>query len=270
MPENRILQALTVEEFAALRPRLTAVDLKQHETLYEAGGAIEHVYFPLSGLMSLLNVSDGRDAIEVGIVSAEGVVGGLVLLDERRSACQVAVQIPGKALRLSTAHFLDACSAIPRLRHLVNLHFQILLFQAQQNATCHALHTVEARLCRWLLYAQDVTKSGVLELTQEFLSNVLGAQRTSISMMAHMLQHAGFIQYSRGRIKIVDKLGLEEAACECHSLVKEAIDARFPEYTNCTSSLLEGRDPISCLVVSAPTHRSVPPAWRAVDDIADP
>jgi CRP-like cAMP-binding protein len=229
MSENRILQALTVEEFAALRPRLTVVDLKQHEILHEADAPIEHVYFPLSGLMSLLNVSESDDAIEVGIVSAGGVVGGLVLLDAHRATCQVTVQIPGKALRLSTAHFLDACAAIPRLRHLVNLHFQILLLQAQQNATCHALHTVEARLCRWLLYAQDVTKSGVLELTQEFLSNVLGAQRTSVSMMAHMLQHAGFIRYSRGHIRIIDKLGLEEASCECYSLVKDAIDARLPE-----------------------------------------
>ena len=231
MPENRILQALTVKEFAALRPRLTVCDLKQHETLYEAGGPIEHVYFPLSGLVSLLNVSESGDAIEAGIVSSEGVAGGLVLLDEQRSTCQVTVQISGTALRLSTAHFLEACSAIPRLKHLVNLHIQILLFQAQQNGSCHALHTVEARLCRWLLHAHEVTKSDMLDLTQEFLSHMLGAQRTSVSIIAHMLQRAGFIRYRRGRITIIDKLGLEEASCECYSLIKDAIDTRLPEST---------------------------------------
>jgi len=229
MPENRILQALTAEEFAALRPRLTVFDLKQFETLYEAGGPIEHVYFPLSGLVSLLSVSETGEAIEVGIVSSEGAVGGLVLLEQQQSICQVTVQIPGKALRLSTTQFLEACAAIPRLKHLINLHIQILLFQAQQNGTCHALHTVEARLCRWLLHAQEVTKSDVLELTQEFLSHMLGAQRTSVSIIAHTLQHAGFIQYRRGRIKIIDTLGLEQASCECYSLIKEAIDTRLPE-----------------------------------------
>jgi len=231
MPENRILQGLTVEEFAALRPRLTVFDLKQHEILYEAGGPIEHVYFPTSGLISLLNVSESGDAIEAGIISSEGVAGGLVLLEEERSPCQVTVQISGKALRLSTPHFLEACAAIPRLRHFVNLHIQILLFQAQQNGSCHALHTVEARLCRWLLHAQEVTQSDMLDLTQEFLSHMLGAQRTSVSIIAHMLQHAGFIRYRRGRIRIIDKLGLEEASCECYSLIKHAINARLPERT---------------------------------------
>jgi CRP-like cAMP-binding protein len=229
MPENRILQALGADDLARLAPRLVAVELKQHDVLYEMGGAMPHVYFMQQGLVSLVNISESGEAIETGIVSMEGVVGGVTVLGAERSTAQTAVQISGRALRLTTASFLEACSAIPHLKRLVNLHIQTLLFQAQQNAACHALHTVEGRLCRWMLQAHDVTKSNVLDLTQEFLSHMLGAQRTSVSMIAHSLQQAGFIRYRRGRIEIVDKLGLEDAACECYSLIKQEIDGRLPD-----------------------------------------
>lgn len=231
MPENRILQALTPDELARLRPRLVPVELKQHEVLYETGAPLEHVYFPQRGLVSVLNIGESGEAIETGIVSNEGVVGGLALIDARRSNAHVTVQIPGQALRLPVAGFIEACNAVPHLRRLVNAHIQFLLFQAQQNTACHALHTVEGRLCRWLLQAQDVTHSDILDLTQEFLSHMLGVQRTSVSMIAHTLQHAGFIRYRRGRIEVIDRLGLEEASCECYSLIKQEADRRLPAKT---------------------------------------
>jgi CRP-like cAMP-binding protein len=228
MVENRILQSLTPDDFAWLRSRLVPVELKQHEVLYEQGAPIEHVYFPEAGLVSLLAINETGDAIETAIVSTEGIVGDVALLEAERSTSQVVVQIRGRALKLPTASFLEACDAIPHLKRLASLHTGLLLFQAQQNAVCHALHTVEGRLCRWMLQAQDVTKSNVLELTQEFLSHMLAAQRTSVSMIAHTLQQAGFIRYRRGRIEIVDRLGLEAASCECYSVIKQEIDARLP------------------------------------------
>jgi CRP-like cAMP-binding protein len=234
MPENRILRLLTADEFARLRPRLMSAELKQHEVLYETDARMEHVYFPEKGLVSLLNVSESGEAVETGIIGTEGVVGGLALLGADRSTCQVTVQIAGRALKLSTASFLEACAATPHLKQLVHRHIQTLLFQAQQNATCHALHGVEGRLCRWMLQAQDITGSDTLELTQEFLSNMLGAQRTSVSMIAHALQQAGFIRYRRGRIEIVDKIGLEAASCECYSLIKHEIDKHLPPPSEAT------------------------------------
>ncbi|MPZ38622.1 MAG: helix-turn-helix domain-containing protein [Rhizobiales bacterium] len=229
MLENRILRALAPGELARLRPRLVPVELRQHEILYAMGAPMTHVYFPQSGLVSLLNINEAGDAIEAGIVSAEGVVGGVTLLDADRSISQVVVQISGRALKLPTPSFLESCKAIPRLKRLVNRHIQVLLFQAQQNAACHALHTVEGRLCRRMLQAQDITQSSVLALTQELLSYMLGAQRTSVSTIARTLQDAGFIRYRRGRIEILDKRGLEAAACECYSLVKQEIDAHLPQ-----------------------------------------
>jgi CRP-like cAMP-binding protein len=229
MPENRILHRLRPDEFSTLLPRLTPIVLRQNDVLYGAGARIGQVYFPLRGLISLLKISENGDAIETGSIGAEGLVGGLTLLNVDRSTSHTVVQISGRALKLSTESFLEACAAIPNLRCLVQLHIHTLLYQAHQNAACHALHTVESRLCRWLLQAQDMTKSDVLDLTQEFLSNMLGAQRTSISMIAHALQQAGFIRYRRGRIEIVDRLGLETAACDCYSLIKNEIDTHLPQ-----------------------------------------
>lgn len=229
MPKNRILRSLSSDELARLQPHLAVVDLGLSDVLHEAGAPIESVYLPESGLVSLLHVSESGDAIETGVVGTEGIVGGLTLLDARRSISQATVQISGRAYKLSTPSFLQACAAIPRLKGLTHQHLQILLFQAQQNAACHALHTVEGRLCRWMLLAQDATKSDVLDLTQEFLSQMLGAQRTSVSMIAHNLQQAGIIRYRRGRIEVIDKIGLEAAACECYSLIKHEIDSTLPE-----------------------------------------
>jgi CRP-like cAMP-binding protein len=229
MLDNRILQALSPDDFARLRSRLVPVELRQHEVLYEPGAPIQHVYFPDGGLISLLNINESGSAIETGIISAEGLVGGVALLGAERSTVQVTVQIPARAVKMPVTTFVEACEVIPQLKRLVHRHLHILLYQAQQNAACHALHTIEGRLCRWMLQAQDVTGANVLELTQEFLSHVLGAQRTSVSMIAHTLQNAGLIRYRRGRIEILDKLGLEAASCECYSLIKHEIAHRLPQ-----------------------------------------
>lgn len=263
MPENRILQLLAPNELARLRARLVPTELKQHEVLYENGAPMEHIYFPEKGLVSLLSVSESGSAVETGIVGAEGVLGGMSLLGADRSTCQATVQIAGRALKLSTANFLEACAAIPHLKHLVHLHIQALLFQAQQNVACHALHIIEGRLCRWILQAQDATKSDVLDLTQESLSNILGAQRTSVSMIAHTLQQAGFIRYRRGRIEIVDKIGLEAASCECYSLIKHELDKRLPRPRAVTS----GR--VSQAGSAEPAGHRSPPVVRAVGGSAD-
>jgi CRP-like cAMP-binding protein len=191
----------------------------QHRVLYEIDAPIDHVYFVEAGMVSFLTLSSTGDAIETGIVGNEGVVGSALCIDSGQSLSQVTVQIPGSAQRMAGGEFVRAYRNMPALQRLVNKHIGVMLFQAQQNGACHALHAVDGRLCRWLLQAHDVLQSDLIDLTQEFLSHMLGVQRTSVSVSAHGLQAAGLIRYSRGKIEIVNRAGLEESACECYAAV---------------------------------------------------
>jgi CRP-like cAMP-binding protein len=224
IPSNLILQGLPPDELARFLPRLTPVALEQHDVVQPVGAPIEHAFFVEAGLVSLLVVGRDGDAIETGVVGSEGVVGGVVVLNSSQSPLQATVQIAGRGLRAPIRTFLDMYRSSAAMRGLVHKHLGVLLLQAQQNAACHALHSVEARLCRWLLQAQDIVDSDVLDLTQEFLSHMLGVQRTSVSMIAHSLQNAGLIRYSRGKIHVLDRPGLERTSCECYRLIREQIE----------------------------------------------
>jgi CRP-like cAMP-binding protein len=226
--ENRLLQSLEPADLAALQPQLKPVELRRGEVLLQPRATIEHVYFPLSGMVSLLAVMQSGEAIETAIVGCEGVVGGSVANGNGRSFGQATVQIPGKALKIASKPFADACQKSAKLRVLANRFHDLTMMQAQQSAACHALHSVEARLCRWLLQSRDMTGSNVVELTQEFLSHMLGVQRTSVSLSAHALQEAGLIEYARGRITIRDRAGVEECACECYAAIRSETDQAIP------------------------------------------
>jgi hypothetical protein len=154
----------------------------------------------------------------------DGVIGGSIGTAGQDSFAQAVVQVDGSAWRIGSTEFLVAFNASARLQTLVNRYQSVLMAQAQQSAACHAVHTVEARLCRWLLQSQDATGSDTLSLTQEFLSHMLGVQRNSVSLCANTLQHAGFIKYSRGKIDILNRGGLEEATCECYQVIRERLD----------------------------------------------
>jgi CRP-like cAMP-binding protein len=225
---NRLLQSLEPADLAALQSHLKPIELRRGDVLHQPRAAIEHVYFPLSGMVSLLAVMQSGEAIETAIVGREGLVGGSVANGNGYSFGQATVQIAGKALRIASRPFTEACGKSGKLRALAN-HFQdVIMMQAQQNAACHALHTVDARLCRWLLQSQDATESNLVELTQEVLSHMLGVQRTSVTIAAHALQEAGLIKYSRGRITILDRAGIEECACECYAVLRSEIDRALP------------------------------------------
>jgi CRP-like cAMP-binding protein len=219
--ENLLLRALPRDDLAQLAPRLSPVALRQHDLIYATGAPIEHVYFIDSGMVSFLTLSSVGDAIETGIVGSEGMVGSSLCIDSGHSLSQVTVQISGSGQRMGGREFVRAYHDMPKLRLMVNKHIGSMLFQAQQNAACHALHAIDGRLCRWLLQAHDVLKTEVVELTQEYLSHMLGVQRSSVSVSAHGLQTAGLIRYSRGKIHILDRPGLEESACECYAAVAD-------------------------------------------------
>ncbi len=198
------------------------------EFLHPVGLPIAQVYFPETGMVSMLTVMKSGEQIETAIIGSEGVVGGWVAIDGGNANTQSTVQIEGSAWQISTAKFLEMYKVSDAFRSAINGYQGVILFQAQQSAACHAIHSVEARLCRWLLLSQDVIGSEQVTLTQEFLSHMLGVQRTSVSLCAHSLQQSGLIHYSRGKIKILDRKGIQECACECYSVIRERIDAAIP------------------------------------------
>ncbi len=227
---NLILRSLPDGEHAHIMGHSMPVRLAQNDVIYESGRSIEYVYFPESGMVSLLTGRDRR-AITTGVVGCEGLVGSKVVLGFPEAHGQAVVHLSGHAMRMPAPQFLQAYGRLPSFAGLVNNHIGLLLFQAEQNALCHALHSIESRFCRWVLQAADRLDSNVLELTQESCSQILGVQRTSVSMVAHTLQVAGAIRTRRGKIEILDRASLDSAACECYTRVKERFDAANSAYS---------------------------------------
>jgi CRP-like cAMP-binding protein len=225
---NGILQHLSRKTLDMIEPHLRRVKLAQGSILHDAGEAITSIYFPLSGMVSMLAVLKTGEAIEAGVIGREGFVGGYIGPRGWRAYGHAVTQMTGDAMRINVKNFKKAYDASDELRILINGYQSVLYFQAQQTAACQALHQVEARMCRWLLQAQDCAGGDVLNLTQELLSHMLGVRRTSVSGSANKLQEEGLITYKRGVIRILDRKGLEKAACECYASVRGAIADAMP------------------------------------------
>ena len=226
--ENRLLGALSFNDRAGLSPDLARVSLKAGTVLHPAGRAINHIYFPISGLVSLLAVTRSKQQVETGVIGREGVVGAWIGVEGARSFGQATVQIDGSGWRLGTKPFLAAYAASPAFRSLMNRYQSFVSLQVVQSAACHAFHGVEERLCRWLLQARDVAEQDTFDLTQEFLSHMLGVRRTSVSKFANRLQKARLMRYSRGTITILDRKGIEKGACECYRVVRRELARAAP------------------------------------------
>jgi CRP-like cAMP-binding protein len=226
---NGILRALSPKTLDMLEPNLRKVKLPQGTVLHEPGETLTNVYFPTSGMVSMLAVLKSGEAIEAGIVGPEGFVGGYVGVRGWRALGHAVMQISGDALRIGVRSFKKAYDASDEFRILINGYQSVMYFQAQQSAACQALHPVEARMCRWLLQAQDAIGGDTLNLTQEFLSHMLGVRRTSVSGSANKLQESGLISYKRGVIRVLDRKGLEKSSCECYAAVRGAIADAIPK-----------------------------------------
>jgi CRP-like cAMP-binding protein len=226
---NGILHHLSSKALKLLEPHLRHVKLSQGTILHEAGEAIAYIYFPLSGMVSMLAVLKTGEAIEAGVIGREGFVGGYIGPRGWRAYGHAVTQLNGDAMRINVKNFKKVYDVSDELRILVNGYQSVLYFQAQQTAACQALHQVEARMCRWLLQAQDANGGDTLHLTQELLSHMLGVRRTSVSGSANKLQAEGLITYKRGVIRILDRKGLETAACECYAAVRTAIADAMPQ-----------------------------------------
>jgi CRP-like cAMP-binding protein len=226
---NGILKHLSSKTLVLIEPHLHKMKLAQGVVLQETGEPITHVYFPLSGMVSMLAVLKSGEAIEAGIIGREGYVGGYLGARGWRPFGHAVMQMAGEVLRLNVRHFKKAYDVSDELRVLTNGYQSVVHFQAQQTAACQALHQVEPRMCRWLLQAQDAVGSDTLNLTQEFLSHMLGVRRTSVSASANKLQEVGLITYKRGVIQIVDRKALEKNACECYASVRHALADAMPK-----------------------------------------
>ena len=218
---NAILASLSEGDTAALRPHLKAAHLQQKTVLYEAGDLIKSVYFPVNAVVSLVVSLATGEMTEAAMVGKDGAVGMASALDGKVAMNRAIVQLSGDAMACDTAAFKSAALQSESLISKVMRHEQALFAEAQQSTACMAHHEVDARLCRWLLHARDLSGSDHLPFTQEFLAEMLGVRRTSVTAVARTLQEAGMIKYTRGKIEIVDVEGLRESACECHETIKE-------------------------------------------------
>ncbi|HEX8686446.1 MAG TPA: Crp/Fnr family transcriptional regulator [Pyrinomonadaceae bacterium] len=224
---NRLLAALPKKEYQRLLPELEHVPLAFGDVLYEPGDAIDHVYFPDQGIISLLSKVEGQKVLEVGIVGNEGVAGLPVVLGVRVSLNRGLVQSAGTAARMKAAVLRREFKRDGVLQRLLHRYLHSLLTQISQSAVCNRFHTVDARLARWLLMTHDRVGSDGFELTQEFLSNMLGVRREAVSKAAGALQKREFVNYSRGHIAILNRAGLEATACQCYRVIKDENDHAF-------------------------------------------
>ena len=217
---NRLLAALPRKECQDLVDQMQEIELVYGEVLYEPGAKIDYVYFPNDSIVSLLTLVDRHHALEVGLVGREGMVGVPLALEISLSPVRALVQGSGTAMRMKAAPFLRAFRQSQALQRSLHHYTYALMAQITQTAACNRFHVVEARLARWLLMTHDRMQSNPFQLTQEFLSQMLGVRRVGVTKAARALQKNALISYSRGNITILDRKGLETACCSCYAIVK--------------------------------------------------
>jgi CRP-like cAMP-binding protein len=222
--QNLLLSALPDAEYARILPHLELVPLPLGQALYESGGKLRHVYFPTTAIVSLLYVMRDGASAEIAIVGNEGVLGISLFMGGETTPSRAVVQSAGYGYRLKARMLKKEFNLAGATLHLLLRYTQALITQMAQTAVCNRHHTVEQQLCRWLLLSLDRLTSLELEMTQELIANMLGVRREGVTEAAGKLQREGLIRYSRGRIKVLDRKGLERASCECYEVVKKEYD----------------------------------------------
>jgi CRP-like cAMP-binding protein len=217
---NHLLAGLTSEAYERLQPHLEPMTFSLGEVVYESGGHMRHVYFPTTSHISLLYTMIDGSTAEMGLVGNEGVVGISLFMGGETTPNRAMVQGGGGALRMKAKAMLDEFRRGDEFQHLLLRYTQALITQISQTAVCNRLHSVEQRLCRWLLMTHDRNESDELQMTHEFISNMLGVRREGVTLAAHRLQVAGMISYARGHITILDRQQLLARVCECYQVVR--------------------------------------------------
>jgi CRP-like cAMP-binding protein len=225
--ENRILSSLPPEDYERILPDLKTVPLKFLVSLHEPGNKMPYVYFPDTGVISMLTVLADGDAVEIATVGNEGMTDLSVFLGLEESDSRLLIQVPGTAMRMESGRFIEHVEQIPSLRALLGYYSVALFSLVAQSAACNRMHPLVERCARWLLMTHDRVDAVVFPMTHQFLSEMLGVRRPSVSVAAEALQDAGLITYHRGKVTVLDRAGLEAASCECYRLIRERFD-RLP------------------------------------------
>lgn len=225
---NRVLASLPDEDWNRIAPKLEIVPLVLKQELIEAGRPFHHVHFMLNGVVSLVAASADGTLIEVATIGNEGMVGLAAFLGAGAAPLTAFTQVPGEALRMNAAALQEEVHNGGALNDALRLYTQALLNQVAQSAGCNRMHSMEERCARWLLMTHDRCTADEFPLTQEFLAQMLGVRRASVTVAAGMLQKAGLISYQRGRIKVINRPALEQAACECYEVIRQEYDRLLP------------------------------------------
>ncbi len=223
-----MLAALPLAEWQRWQPQLEAVELPLGQVLYESGSTLGHVYFPTTAIVSLLYVMQNGAAAEIAVVGREGIVGVALFMGGESTPSRAVVQSAGHGFRLKAKAVKQEFEASPAVMHLLLRYTQALITQMAQTAVCNRHHSLDEQLCRWLLLSLDRLSGSELRMTQELIANMLGVRREGVTEAALKLQKAGLIQYSRGRILVLDRAGLERRSCECYAVVKKEYDRLLP------------------------------------------
>jgi len=220
--KNRVLASFPLDEIARIAPHLLPLTFKSGQILHEAGQVVETIYFPEDAICSLVTPLKDGSMLEAGIIGRDGFVGTAALLGTGHSLLQSMIQLPGQGFSISAKILLDPSSpSHEEVRKSLNQSVYAMLTQTAQTAACSRVHGLEERLARWLLMCQDRTQTDELSITHEFLAVMLGTGRTTVTQTAALLRRAGLIEYSRGRVTVKDRPGLEAAACECYATVHD-------------------------------------------------
>ena len=225
---NHLLASLPPDEWTRIAPLLEAVDLPLGQVLYESGNKMTHVYFPTTAIVSLLYVLENGSSAEIAVVGHEGVVGISLFMGGETTPSRAVVQSAGKGYRLRGPWIKEEFARSGPVMHVMLRYTQALITQMAQTAVCNRHHTLDQQLCRWLLLSLDRLKGDDLVMTQELIANMLGVRREGVTEAAVKLQKLKLIRYTRGRITVLDRTGLEERVCECYAVVKKEYDRLLP------------------------------------------
>ena len=226
--QNRLLAALPDAEWARWQPHLEPVVMPLGKSLYESGAKLSHVYFPTTAIVSLLYVMEDGASAEIAVVGHEGVVGVSLFMGGESTTSRAVVQSAGHGFRLRSSLMMQEFNRAGPALHLLLRYTQALITQMAQTAVCNRHHSLDQQLCRWLLLSLDRLNSNEIVMTQELIANMLGVRREGVTEAAGNLQKDGLIQYRRGRIKVLDRPGLERRACECYAVVKNEYERLLP------------------------------------------
>lgn len=222
--KNRFLLTLDRETLQAIEPHLERIELGLKHYLYKPNEPIQYAYFPINGVMSMLADMGEDDPVEVATIGNEGMVGLPLFLGANITPGVAYSQVPGAAFQMKADIFIDLARAHEPFRKLLHRYTQALMVQISQGNGCNRTHSIEERCARWLLLTHDRVMADEFSLTQEFLGQMLGVRRASVNIVASTFQKAGYIEYSRGRIKILNRAGLESASCHCYSVIRGEYD----------------------------------------------